>query len=192
MKRLVPGIFACGLTAGVLLGAQAQQPFKLGTFERAGRTFVGVVLRDVLVIDVGAANTAIRTPDATVTPPTDMKDLIARYDQGLRNRIQEIVRVVSAASTRPPYVHDLAAVKTLPPIMYPTTMINVALNYREHAAEMAGLNSGPPAPQAGAPPPGTATPGTVSAPGHLGPDGGRHPLEPVHVPEVAVRCHRQR
>ena len=94
-----------------------------------------------------------------------MKDLIARYDQGLRDRIQEVVGVVGAASARPPYVYDLTAVKTLPPVMYPTTMINVALNYREHAAEMAGLNSGPPASQAGAPPPGTAAPGTVSAPG---------------------------
>jgi 2-keto-4-pentenoate hydratase/2-oxohepta-3-ene-1,7-dioic acid hydratase in catechol pathway len=94
-----------------------------------------------------------------------MKDLIARYDRGLRDRLQEIVRFVTAAGTRPPYAYDLTAVRTLPPIMYPTNMINVALNYREHATEMAGLNSGPPALQAGAPPPGAATPGTVSAPG---------------------------
>ena len=80
-------------------------------------------------------------------------------------RIQEVVRTVNTAANRPEYVYDLAAVRTLPPIMYPTTMVNTALNYREHALEMAGLNSGPPALVDGAPPPGTATETTVSAPG---------------------------
>ena len=74
-----------------------------------------------------------------------MKDLIARYDQGLRGRIQEIIAAVTRQRDRAAYVYDLSALKTLPPIMYPTTMINTALNYREHATEMAGLNSGPPA-----------------------------------------------
>lgn len=165
MKRWLLEIVASGLMASVLVTGQGQQPFKLGTFEREGRPFVGIVLSDTVVIDVAAANVAIRTPTAKVVSPTDMKDLISRYDQGLRDRIREIVRIAGAAANRPPYVYDLTAVKTLPPIMYPTTMINVALNYREHATEMAGLNSGPPALQVGAPAPGTATPGTRSAPG---------------------------
>jgi 2-keto-4-pentenoate hydratase/2-oxohepta-3-ene-1,7-dioic acid hydratase in catechol pathway len=165
MKRWLLGIATSGLMASMLVTGQGQQPFKLGTFERGGRPFVGIVLRDALVIDAAAANSAIRTPATKVAAPADMKDLISRYDQGLRDRIQEIVRVAGAAASRPPYVYELGAVKTLPPIMYPTNMINVALNYREHATEMAGLNSGPPALQAGAPPPGTATPGTRSAPG---------------------------
>jgi 2-keto-4-pentenoate hydratase/2-oxohepta-3-ene-1,7-dioic acid hydratase in catechol pathway len=63
-----------------------------------------------------------------------MKDLIARYD-GLRSRIIEIVRTVG--DTRPAYVHDVGSLKILPPIMYPTTMLNVAVNYREHDLEMA-------------------------------------------------------
>ena len=33
------------------------------------------------------------------------------------------------ATARPAYVYDLTALKTLPPIMYPTTMLNVAVNY---------------------------------------------------------------
>ena len=49
--------------------------------------------------------------------------------------------------------------------MYPTLMVNTALNYSEHALEMAGLNSGPPALVDGAPPPGVATATTTSAPG---------------------------
>jgi HEAT repeat protein len=87
MKRWLPGIVASGLAASVLVTGQGPQPFKLGTFERAGRPFVGIVLGDAVVIDVTAANIAIRTPTAKVAAPTDMKDLISRYDQGLRDRI---------------------------------------------------------------------------------------------------------
>jgi 2-keto-4-pentenoate hydratase/2-oxohepta-3-ene-1,7-dioic acid hydratase in catechol pathway len=153
---------------GLLLGAHAaaQEPaatFKLGTFERQGRAFVGVVLPNATVIDFAAAHSAV-TPASTAAAPTDMKDLIARYDSGLRARILEIVRAASAAQgARPAYVHDLGTLKVLPPIIYPTTMLNVAVNYREHDIEMArvrpGQNTGS-APTAGA-----APAGTTSAPG---------------------------
>jgi 2-keto-4-pentenoate hydratase/2-oxohepta-3-ene-1,7-dioic acid hydratase in catechol pathway len=128
---------AGGLAALVTVVATAQPaptPFKLGTFERQSRTFVGVVLRDSIVIDLGAAHAAITSPASTVAAPTDMKDLIARYDTGLRQRIVDIVRTVG--DTRPAYVHDLGALKILPPVA-PTTMLNVAVNYREHDLEMA-------------------------------------------------------
>ena len=59
------------------------------------------------------------------------------------------------------YVHDLKSLKVLPPIMYPTTMLNVAVNYRAHAAEMAGGATT----QAGGTAQGDALPGTTSAPG---------------------------
>jgi 2-keto-4-pentenoate hydratase/2-oxohepta-3-ene-1,7-dioic acid hydratase in catechol pathway len=154
------------LSVAAAVPARAQnQPFKLGTFERNGRPFVGIVLRDTLVIDFAAAHAAIRTGNTTISAPTDMKDLIARYDQGIRGRIQEIVAAAGAAGAQTAYAYQLTALKTLPPIMYPMTMVNVALNYREHATEMAGLNSGPPALTAGAPPPGTAPTGTQSAAG---------------------------
>jgi 2-keto-4-pentenoate hydratase/2-oxohepta-3-ene-1,7-dioic acid hydratase in catechol pathway len=145
--------------------AQAQAPFKLGTFERQGTPFVGIVLDESTVIDVAAAHTAIRTPASSVAAPRDMKDLIARYDSGLRTRIGDIVASVRAsqATERPQYVYNVSAVKTLPPIMYPTTMLNVAVNYREHDIEMARVRQGSPGQQA--PTAGAALPGTTSAPG---------------------------
>ncbi len=153
---------AIGLLAEAPVGAQgAATPFKLGTFERQGRAFVGIVLQESTVIDLGAAHAAIRTPASTVAPPSDMKDLIARYDRGLRGRIFDIVRAVG--TTRPAYVYDVKALKTLPPIMYPTTMLNVAVNYREHDIEMSRIRSAGTA-QA-APTAGAAPAGTVSAPG---------------------------
>jgi 2-keto-4-pentenoate hydratase/2-oxohepta-3-ene-1,7-dioic acid hydratase in catechol pathway len=163
MKHLFRPALVAALVTTVALVVMAQQttPFKLGTFERNGRTFVGIVLKDSLVVDFSEASAAIKAPAAKIAPLTDMKDLIARYDSGVRSRIGEIVQNVNAAGTaRPPYVHDLKSVKTMPPIMYPTTMLNVAVNYRAHAAEMAGASA-----PTGGPPPGSALPGTTSAPG---------------------------
>jgi 2-keto-4-pentenoate hydratase/2-oxohepta-3-ene-1,7-dioic acid hydratase in catechol pathway len=144
--------------------AQAPVPFKLGTFETGGRRFVGVVLRESVVIDFAAAHAALRTPASTLAAPSDMKDLIARYDTGLRARIGDIVRSVeSAGGNRPAYVYDVKALKILPPIMYPTTMLNVAVNYAEHDAEMAKLREQ--VPGLGGTTAGAALPGTKSAPG---------------------------
>lgn len=164
MRQRVAGLVTGCVLAGALTYAQAPTPFKLGTFERNGRPFVGIVLRESVVIDFAAAHAAIRTPASTVAAPTDMKDLIVRYDSGLRARIGDIVRSVeSAGATRPAYAYELRAVKILPPIMYPTTMLNVAVNYREHDLEMAKLRAQ--VPGMGAATSGAALPNTVSAPG---------------------------
>src|SRR5688572_1727176 len=164
MRRLTLGLLTSFIVAGALATAQAPMPYKLGTFERAGRTFVGIVLRESLVIDLPTAHAAIRTPASTVAAPADMKDLIVRYDSGLRARSVDIVRSVEAAgASRPAYAYELRAVKVLPPIMYPTTMLNVAVNYREHDLEMARLREQ--VPGMGAATSGAALPNTVSAPG---------------------------
>jgi 2-keto-4-pentenoate hydratase/2-oxohepta-3-ene-1,7-dioic acid hydratase in catechol pathway len=141
-------------------------PFKLGTFAHDdGKPFVGIVIRDTLVIDLAAASATLPAGARRARPPADMKDLIDRYDAGVRGLLAEIVAHVKPDATpRPAFVMDLKAVKTRPPIMYPSTMLNVAVNYREHAQEMAGrLGEAPTG--AGAPPPGNALPGTKSAPG---------------------------
>jgi 2-keto-4-pentenoate hydratase/2-oxohepta-3-ene-1,7-dioic acid hydratase in catechol pathway len=166
--RLVIALAAAVLGAGTLVVAQQQPPaptpFKVGTFERAGRTFVGIVLRESVVIDFPSAHADVPMATATAAAPSDMKDLIVRYDSGVRARIIEIVRRVEAAgAARPPYVHELSAVKVLPPIMYPLTMMNVAVNYAEHDVEMARVRQG--SPGQGAPTAGAALPGTTSAPG---------------------------
>jgi len=163
MKYLVAGLAVACLMAAALTHAQTPAAFKLGTFERNGRPFVGIVLDESMVIDFAAAHAAIRTPASTVVIPADMKDLIVRYDAGLRARIGDIVRAVRAAASRPAYAYELRAVKILPPIMYPTTMLNVAVNYREHDLEMAKLREQ--VPGMGGATSGAALPNTVSAPG---------------------------
>lgn len=143
--------------------AEDIHPFKLGTFEQQGRTFVGVVLDESLVIDLAAADDAVATRLDRVAPPADMKDLIERYDSGVRARIGEVVSAVAALPTgqRPEWVQDVAALEVRPPIMYPMTMLNVAVNYAEHDFEMSSVRAGAP----GGPTGGEALPGTQSAPG---------------------------
>src|SRR5262245_15168260 len=118
MKRALSGVLAASILATSAAAADSAA-FKLGTFERAGKRFVGVVLKDSQVIDLAAADAAL--PGAKlVTPIADVKDAIARYDKDLRTRIQAIVTQARAASSRPGYLIDLSSVKTLPPIQYPT------------------------------------------------------------------------
>jgi hypothetical protein len=153
-------LLVCSI-AGSLVSAQAPTLYKLGTFERDGRTFVGVVLRESFVIDFSTAHAAIPSSSLTLVPPVDMKDLIVRYDTGLRVRIVEIVSAVAADASRPPYVYPLTAVRILPPIMYPTAMLNVAVNYAAHDAEMAALRDQ--VPGAGPATAGATLAGTVSS-----------------------------
>ena len=170
MHSLRLAMLGAVVVAVLPMHAQAPAPaFKLGTFERQGRVFVGVVVGESAVIDLAAAHAAIRTPASTLAAPTDMKDLIARYDQGLRARIVDIVRTgTTTGAARPSYVYDLAALKVLPPIMYPRTLLNVAVNYKEHDIEMNTVGASGRTALGGAVTQvtgGAAPPGTRSAPG---------------------------
>ena len=87
------------LASPALVDAQAMtsaEPFKVGTFEIDGAPTVGVVLRDALIIDLAAANTALEIDPmyAHVNAPADMLELIGQYDYGLKYRIYEIVNNV--------------------------------------------------------------------------------------------------
>lgn len=148
----------------LLLGsseARAQDPkevpFKLGTFEHQGRTFVGLVVADRMVVDIALANAAVEKAQPTgpkVEPPSDLKDLIARYETG---GLQERLRLLAGRATaRDPHVHERTALKVRPPLSDPETMLNAAVNYTEHETEMAGRTAALPAQ---APTPSRSAPG---------------------------------
>jgi 2-keto-4-pentenoate hydratase/2-oxohepta-3-ene-1,7-dioic acid hydratase in catechol pathway len=117
------------------------EPFKLGTFSNNGDPWVGIVLRDRMIVELNAANRDLESrPDvAKVQMPGDMRDLITRYQSGMQRRLYEIVNVLVAANRleggRPAYVHDVGTVRTLAPILYPTKMLNAAVNYYGHVDE---------------------------------------------------------
>jgi 2-keto-4-pentenoate hydratase/2-oxohepta-3-ene-1,7-dioic acid hydratase in catechol pathway len=124
------------------------EPYKVGTFEIAGRPTVGLVLRDQIIIDVGAANAALeRGGEFPLVPmPDDMLGLIGRYDYGLKRRFHEIVSHavesgILEGSRRAAFVYDVAAVRTLPPIMYPGKVLNAAGNFYSHVGEGGGVDA---------------------------------------------------
>ncbi len=129
------------LTSPAFVAAQAMQsvePFKVGTFEIGGVPTVGVVLRDALIIDLAAANTALEIDPlyVHVNAPADMLELIGQYEYGLKYRIYEIVNnMVGNDLLGADYVHRVDDVDILPPIMYPSKVMNAAVNFYTHACE---------------------------------------------------------
>lgn len=135
---------AMALTTTLPSGLDAQtvvEPFKVGTFEVDGVPTVALVLRDRHVVDIARANRELERNDLypTVPAPADMRDLIARYEYGMKNRLYEMVDWLVAGdmlgANRPDYVRDLGDVRTLPPIMYPGKILNAAVNFYSHVNE---------------------------------------------------------
>ncbi|HEU5258244.1 MAG TPA: fumarylacetoacetate hydrolase family protein [Vicinamibacterales bacterium] len=153
---VVAGALAVVASAGLRAQAAAVT-YKLGTFEQGGRTFLGLVLRDTQIADIARANAAYEQANASapkLTAPTDMKQLIARYDNEWRARLTAIARTIPATGA-PAYVVAVSAVKILPPVR-PTVQLNAGGNYVEHEqgiatnqARGAGAARGGAAPAAG-------------------------------------------
>ncbi|MCH7565718.1 MAG: fumarylacetoacetate hydrolase family protein [Gemmatimonadetes bacterium] len=145
MRSTIVAAVLVALTGPGGLSAQdvdVAEPFKVGTFEIGGAPTVGLVFRDALVVDLGAANAALETNPVypRVPMPEDMLELIGQYENGLKFRLYEITNDLVASnrlsgSSRADYVHDLGDVRTLPPIMYPGKVMNAAVNFYTHACE---------------------------------------------------------
>src|ERR671913_335381 len=138
--RLTAAFIVCAsllATSSFAQSPKPAEPYKVGTFEIRKTPTVGLVLRDSLIVDVAAANSAV--PGTKLTPPRDMIDLIERYESGLRSRFVEIVNYLAAnnrlTTARPEYVHDVKAVRTLAPILYPSKILNAAVNFYSHVNE---------------------------------------------------------
>jgi 2,4-didehydro-3-deoxy-L-rhamnonate hydrolase len=161
----IAAVFAVAL-AGCSQATDAQTggapvPYKVGTFERSGQPFVGLVLRDTQVIEIAAANAAFQAANRsapTLAPPSDMKDLIARYDAEWKGRLSSIASSVASAANPPAYAHALDTLKVLPPVR-PSIILNAGGNYVEHSEGIAAQQR-----RAGTAPAAPASP-AVSAPG---------------------------
>ena len=112
-------------------------PFKLATFETAGRVRIGLVL-DTRVVDILEANEALTKSAGlpAVHMPGEMRGLIEVYDR-VRPRLYQIANFYKGARTGgAPPVFDLAADSVKAPIKYPYNVLAIAANYRLHAGEM--------------------------------------------------------
>ena len=147
MKRILTLVAAVALAGSASLSAQtamtSAEPFKLGTFEVTGEgdSRIGIVLRDELIVELNAANRALeQNPGNPALPmPADMRDLIARYEYGLKYRLYEIVNYLVAndrlsGGNQSAFVHDVGDVRTLAPLV-PGKMLNAAVNFYSHVAE---------------------------------------------------------
>ncbi|HSG65074.1 MAG TPA: fumarylacetoacetate hydrolase family protein [Gammaproteobacteria bacterium] len=122
----------CALAVLVRAGtADAQQsaiPYKLGMFGEPGRSFVGLVLDDAVVVDLSRAE-----PNA----PATLRELIERWDEATAERIAGIA--AAARRSPPAYAFPLDDVRTLAPLEDPDVILMAARNYVEHAEEMAAV-----------------------------------------------------
>jgi 2,4-diketo-3-deoxy-L-fuconate hydrolase len=113
-------------------------PYKVGTFEREGRAFMGLVLRDTQVADIAQANAAFESGNgsaAKLAVPADLKELIARYDAGWKERLAQIAKAIPA-DRAPAFVYAFEGLKPLPPVR-PSLILNAGGNYTEHTAGIA-------------------------------------------------------
>ena len=130
-------------TAAAQTAMTSVEPFKLGTFEVTGEgdSRIGIVLRDELIIELNAANQALEghAQYVAIPMPADMKDLIGRYEYGLKHRLYEIVNYMVnnrrlSGENRADFVHEVGDVRTLAPLM-PGKMLNAAVNFYSHVDE---------------------------------------------------------
>ena len=136
-KLYIACILGVTLTSSTLCSqgpVASSQSFKLGTFQQDGREFVGAVVDESRVIDLAVANRTLQISQgwSSVDMGSNMIALIAGYENGLGERIRQIVATVPSNA---PYLHDLSALDIEPPIKYPRTMLNAAVNYMAHAEE---------------------------------------------------------
>lgn len=121
---------------------ESVEPFKVGTFAVNDTPFVGLVVRnDSLIVDVNGANRAMQLQwrYSKLDMPTDMIGFIEQYEYGLKYRVYELVNWLVANdlinSADASYVYPVGDVDILAPILYPSKIMNAAVNFYTHACE---------------------------------------------------------
>lgn len=147
IKYLFPMCMAAVLLFSIPLNALAQaaqsvEPFKVGTFAVDNTPFVGMVVRDdTLIVDVAAANRALQLEPGYIqlSIPADMLGFIEQYEYGLKFRAYELMNWLVAEGllegNLPAYVMPVEDVDILAPILYPSKIMNAAVNFYTHACE---------------------------------------------------------
>jgi 2-keto-4-pentenoate hydratase/2-oxohepta-3-ene-1,7-dioic acid hydratase in catechol pathway len=113
-----------------------QTPFKLATFEAAGKTRLGLVL-GARIFDIAAASDSLAKSArlAPVAIPGDMRSLIENYDR-VKPRLYQLANYFSTAEGDFAFAFDARSVAIKAPIKYPYNLLAIAANYRLHAGEM--------------------------------------------------------
>ena len=120
-----------------VISTKPETPFKLATFEQAGKVRVGLVLGSRIVDIESAHAMIIQEIDLRREPamPRDMRTLIETYDT-VAPGLYRIANYFSATKLDAPFVYDVAKVAIKAPIKYPYNILAIAANYKLHAGEM--------------------------------------------------------
>lgn len=132
-----------GPTMVLAQAMESAEPFKVGTFNIDNLPTVGLVMRDdQVIVELEAANRAMQLAPqySKMDMPDDMLGLIENYEYGLKYRIYEIVNWMVeedllSTGNRPDWVHPTASVDIMAPILYPSKVMNAAVNFYTHACE---------------------------------------------------------
>jgi 2-keto-4-pentenoate hydratase/2-oxohepta-3-ene-1,7-dioic acid hydratase in catechol pathway len=120
-----------------------ETPFKLATFEAQGQTRVGMT-SGARLVDIAAANAYVtrKASLGAVAIPNDLRLIIEQYDR-VAPRLYQIANYLKTANLAAlPFGFDSAAVSFKAPILYPYNFVNIAANYRAHAAGMGAAGAG--------------------------------------------------
>src|SRR5262249_56189664 len=143
MRRVVLLVAAFAFVAPAraqrpLISTNPETPFKLATFEAAGKTHVGMVLGQ-RILDIEGAHTAVIQELAlrgTPSMPRDMRTLIEDYDRIAPHLYRIANRFKDAGADNPAFAFNVDRVGILAPIKYPYNVLAIAANYKLHAGEM--------------------------------------------------------
>jgi len=154
---LVTALFAVRLPFPAAQGSLASTPdtpFKLATFEAAGKVRIGMVLGS-RVLDINDANQYV-TKQVKLPPVamhSEMRELIEQYAT-VSPRLYQIANYFKTNATSGlPFAFDFDKVSVKAPIKYPWNLLAAAANYKAHAEGMAGNAVAPAQPAKPAPPP---------------------------------------
>jgi 2-keto-4-pentenoate hydratase/2-oxohepta-3-ene-1,7-dioic acid hydratase in catechol pathway len=143
MRRLAVCAVVLALMAPVraqraVLSTRPETPFKLATFEAAGKVRVGLVLGP-RILDIEMANAiVVQAIDLRGGPamPRDMRTLIENYETVAPSLYRIANYFKDLKTDGAPFAFDVAKTAIKAPIKYPYNLLAVAANYKLHAGEM--------------------------------------------------------
>jgi 2-keto-4-pentenoate hydratase/2-oxohepta-3-ene-1,7-dioic acid hydratase in catechol pathway len=132
--------------AQTTISDKPDNPYKLATFEAAGKTHVGLVLGTrVLAIDGANQYLVQQAKVARVAIPSEMRAIIEQYAT-VSPRLYQIANYFKTNPTAGlPFAFDADKVTYKAPIKYPWNILAIAANYKAHAEGMGGGRAEPPA-----------------------------------------------
>lgn len=151
MGRIIALLTLWTSVAWAQVSDRPDTPFKLATFEAAGKARLGMLVdgRDRL-LDIHEANARLERDQklSAVAIPEDMRSLIEDYPK-ISPRLYQIANYYKSTAPGDDVSFPMNRITIQAPIQYPYNLLAAAANYKSHAQEMARPQPGGAGPPAG-------------------------------------------